>query len=974
MLFSLLLGLQSVTVAQTAAPKSVTLLNNNPNQVAIPDLTATSNRTIIGFDISTYSPNTTIGRLYVNGSEVTGPRQISTSEATQLQFAAGTGTGQVVFSYRATQRNPNGSTSTSAAVSYTITVEAPPAPTVASFSPTTGPAAGGNQITINGANFTSNSTVTIAGVAATAVTYVSATQLLATAPARPADTYGLISVTSPFGTGTNPQNYIYLGPPAISSISPTSGPIGQLVTISGSSLNNASLITFNGKIGSDDDVTAVPVSSNSTSVTVNVPAGVVVGTLSVTTPGGSATSTQTFTPPFVISKVTPAANALTAERNVAIRITFSQDVTSASAANIRVFSSQIGYLRSASISTNENVVTITPAPYFFKPGEVVSVTVPNTVVNASNQAVGNPQVYQFTVKTANGTGAFSGTMDKLTNDNPSNEVLGDVDGDGKLDLIVVNYGNGTGNTVSILRNTRTTGAADFANKQDFTLGAGQTGCYNIAIGDLDGDGKLDIATANYGTNNVSVLLNTSTSAGNISFAASQAYAVATGPSGLAIGDVDGDGRQDVVTSNQQSNNVSVLRNTSTSVGAIAFASPVNFATALTCYGVVLGDMNKDGKLDIITANAGSASVSVLRNATSGPGPISTSSFAAKQDFTVGSSPVVVNIGDLDGDGKLDIVTSNNGTNNVSVLRNTTTGTAAVSFATKLDFGVGVGPAGVSIGDLDSDGKLDIVAADYGDSGTSGGGTTVSILRSTSTGVENIGFATRTTVTVGIGPNNVLLGDLDGDGDLDIVTANQGGAGNTTSVRINATSAAPQPLPVELIFFSAQVNGASVRLDWATASEKANAGFVVERSVNGFTFAQMSTLAGQGTSSTRHNYSWLDEQLPTTATTLYYRLRQVDTDGTVSYSPVRTVTKAETTARFDVAPTVVADGLLRYSFAGTTSEASYLEVYALTGRHMGRHAVGAQASGAVQVKGLAAGWYIVRYVTPERSYTTRMFVR
>jgi hypothetical protein len=99
-----------------------------------------------------------------------------------------------------------------------------------------------------------------------------------------------------------------------------------------------------------------------------------------------------------------------------------------------------------------------------------------------------------------------------------------------------------------------------------------------------------------------------------------------------------------------------------------------------------------------------------------------------------------------------------------------------------------------------------------------------------------------------------------------------------------------PLPVELAQFTATTSGlAAVRLTWATASEKNSAVFEVERSADGRTFARIGTVAAAGSNSSARSYALLDTKLPTGAATLYYRLKQVDADGTFSYSPVRTVT-------------------------------------------------------------------------------------
>ena len=104
-----------------------------------------------------------------------------------------------------------------------------------------------------------------------------------------------------------------------------------------------------------------------------------------------------------------------------------------------------------------------------------------------------------------------------------------------------------------------------------------------------------------------------------------------------------------------------------------------------------------------------------------------------------------------------------------------------------------------------------------------------------------------------------------------------------------TSPGASPLPVELVAFTARAQGGTaVALAWSTASEKNSARFEVERSANGSAFTGIGKVAAAGNSSTPRRYSWTDESLPTQAIPLYYRLRQVDTDGTSTYSPVRTV--------------------------------------------------------------------------------------
>ena len=118
------------------------------------------------------------------------------------------------------------------------------------------------------------------------------------------------------------------------------------------------------------------------------------------------------------------------------------------------------------------------------------------------------------------------------------------------------------------------------------------------------------------------------------------------------------------------------------------------------------------------------------------------------------------------------------------------------------------------------------------------------------------------------------------------------------VRIIALPAAA-PLPVQLISFTAQAQGAGVAVAWRTASEVNSDRFEVERSIDGATFSTLALVAAHGTTSAAHAYAYLDALLPTGVATLYYRLRQVDLDGSAHYSPVRMVAVA--TASLSVFP-------------------------------------------------------------------------
>src|SRR5262249_12321989 len=138
---------------------------------------------------------------------------------------------------------------------------------------------------------------------------------------------------------------------------------------------------------------------------------------------------------------------------------------------------------------------------------------------------------------------------------------------------------------------------------------------SLAVGDVNGDGRPDLLVANYFSNTASVLLNTTApGSATASFAPQQSFATGSGPSSVAVGDVNGDGRPDLIVSNQADGTASVLLNaTPPDADTPSFAAPQSFATRGQPSSVAVGDVNGDGRLDLISANFGTDTASVLLN-------------------------------------------------------------------------------------------------------------------------------------------------------------------------------------------------------------------------------------------------------------------------------------------------------------------------------------------------------------------------
>jgi predicted NUDIX family NTP pyrophosphohydrolase len=317
---------------------------------------------------------------------------------------------------------------------------------------------------------------------------------------------------------------------------------------------------------------------------------------------------------------------------------------------------------------------------------------PELVVAAAPFQLGHVYVYANT-----GGGRFQPSGDYPTPGSSLSVAIADLNSDGKPDVVTSNANGGPG------------GVSVFVNRGDGSLQAGvdyetDQGTASVAVGDLTGDGKPDLATANSFASTVSVLVNR----GDGTFGDKTNYPSVDGPYSVAIGDVNGDGLQDLATANygnfpNRERTVSVLVNS----GHGGFQPARQYAVGLGPQSVVLADVSGDGHPDLVTANTLANSVSVLLNPGDG-------SFVGRRDYATGRSPQQVAVGDVDGDGRLDLATpnyyshvlANQGT--VSVLLNKDGGT----FYSRLDYATGDHPGSVAVGDVNGDGRADLATTYY----------------------------------------------------------------------------------------------------------------------------------------------------------------------------------------------------------------------------------------------------------------------
>jgi hypothetical protein len=463
----------------------------------------------------------------------------------------------------------------------------------------------------------------------------------------------------PATTATSP------GVPAISNFTPAGGANGTVVTISGTNFSAVAVsnIVYFGA------VQASVSAASPTSLTVTVPAG------------------ATYAP------ITVAVGGLMAYANAPFLVTFAGGTNSSTALAPRL-----------------------DLPAMDGPGVVAIADLdgdgrPDLLVASGDQGL---SIYQNI--SSNGTitaASFAPPVNLPLPAGLQTMTVADVDGDGKLDIVVLNRNL---NQVLILKNISTPGVLttnSFAVPVVFPTGNDPRG---VVVRDFDGDGLPDIAVANWADGTVFVYHNLGTSNGitTNSFAAPVIYTVGASPQDLKTADLDGDGLPDLVTANNNygtTNSVSLLRNTS-SPGNISFAPQVALTGLATAYGLAIGDLDGDGKPDLVVSSFDyGQSVSVYRN-TSTPGSLTTNSFASDVDFALPGWGNGVAIGDLDGDGKPDLAVVTQLGDGLSLFKNISTPGSFTtnSLAPRVDYPTGWNPNGVAIGDLDGDGRPDIAFA------------------------------------------------------------------------------------------------------------------------------------------------------------------------------------------------------------------------------------------------------------------------
>ena len=353
--------------------------------------------------------------------------------------------------------------------------------------------------------------------------------------------------------------------------------------------------------------------------------------------------------------------------------------------------------------------------------------------------------------------------------------VGDFNHDGKLDLAVPDPNN---SQIAILLGN---GDGTFRAPVEYKVGAGPV---TVAVVDFNHDGKLDLAVANGSSNNISVLLGN----GDGTFQPALNFSIFESPSFVGVGDFNGDGKPDLVALEQPGFGdcpcTAVLLGNGDGTFQPALEAPIPFPVAS---GITVGDFNADGKEDLAISGrfGGLSEVGILLG--NGDG-----TFQQGGSYSTGASPLAVVAADLNGDGKLDLATSNSQGVGVSVLLGNGDGT----FQAAVNYPVSGFPESLAVADLNGDGKPDLAVANLLTL-TANAKSTVSVLLGNGDGT----FQPETTYPVGKEPFFVAVGDFNGDLKKDLAVADflSGDVTillNTGAVSFSPTS--PVTFPAQLV--------------------------------------------------------------------------------------------------------------------------------------------------------------------------------
>jgi len=518
----------------------------------------------------------------------------------------------------------------------------------------------------------------------------------------------------------------------------------------------------------------------------------------------------------------------------------------------------------------------------------------------------------------------------------------DLDGDADLDALSASVGD---DAVGWYEND---GNGGFSTRQVITQQA--EGAADAHPADLDGDGDFDVLSASLVDDKIAWYEND----GNGAFGAQQVISTgANAAYAVHAADLDGDGDRDVLSASQQDDRIAWYEND----GGEGFSTAQDITTnADGASDVFAADLDGDGDMDVLSASQQDNKVAWYEN--EGDGNFGGQRVMDSRERP--QRPESVYAADLDGDDDLDVLVASSQDNTIAWYENNGSG----GFERRPISTQAVGAIDVYAADIEGDGDLDVFSASAGDD---------KVAWYANDGTGSFGREQLVTASAPAGLRSVHAANLDGDGDLDVLSASED-ANELVWYRNEKGGL----LPVELVAFNARADEGRVVLRWKTGSETNNAGFEVYRRAAGSSFNQIGFVEGTGTTSQPQTYRYADADLPAAATRVTYRLRQVDYDGAFEYSPEVEVELDRLSDFVLSAPypnPAQERTIIRYELpqAGPVR----LEVYNVVGQRVAILAAGREKAGRKEVildaQGLASGAYFLRLQASGRTLTRKLTV-
>jgi hypothetical protein len=467
---------------------------------------------------------------------------------------------------------------------------------------------------------------------------------------------------------------------------------------------------------------------------------------------------------LTVMEVAPTARSIKATSDAAIVVSFDRAVQrdSVTAKTFWAYGRWSGPVRDGAyaFSNDDKTVTLT-APRKWTAGDRVTVILANTLMAADGARLRDEGYsFQFTTAAAGAPMMFTEIERQTVRsaDNAPTRAYGgsaaDLDGDGHLDLMVVNEDS---LDLRIFMN-KGDGSGSFRPFTDKPIVALDQRASPSETTDFNGDGKVDLVTANLDANNLSVLIGN----GDGTFTESQKIRVGEEPRGVAVIDADGDGDIDIINTNANSDNVSLLLNDGTGKfpenegpGFVFWDAGEGKAMVRREFGLFSGDMDEDGILDLVIGANGvgagdGAGTAISRGVGNG-------TFAFVGFYAPMTTPWQLAVGDLNGDGHEDVVTSDGNLRNSMDTVTTLLGDGAGMLTPLQAYSDNImRPFAVDLGDLDGDGDLDVVVSNYF--------ADWQVLKNDGTGQVTLAQTVNPTRAASC----ALLLDIDADNDLDLV--------------------------------------------------------------------------------------------------------------------------------------------------------------------------------------------------------------